>query len=278
MLTEEQLAFYRENGYIHVKGLLKPEEAEHYRTRTHSLLERLEKIKNIDARWGSAGKVGGEGTRLLHSHDVQFYDAAFSQLIVDERITGIAHQIIGGEGVQLHHTKCFVKPPEKGAPFPMHQDAPFFPHEQHSMMAVILHFDDAPLEKGCLRVVPKSYREGMLEHIPDGGWHLPPDKYPVGEAMPCPAKAGDAIFFSYLTIHGSGLNVSDEARTTLLIQMRDPCDPPAVRTHESSGQGAILYGIDASCRTTKPLTETCSEGPSMGGGAISMGSGGAMGG
>jgi phytanoyl-CoA hydroxylase len=265
MLTEEQLAFYRENGYIHVKGLLTPDEASDYRTHIHALLERLAKIKNIDAQWGSAEKVGGIGTRLLHSHDVQFHDAAFSKLIVDERMAGIAHQIIGGQGVQLHHTKCFVKPPEKGAPFPMHQDAPFFPHDQHSMIAVIIHFDDAPLEKGCLRVVPGSHREGMLEHLPDGGWHLPIEQYPVEEATPCPAKAGDAIFFSYLTIHGSGLNVSDEARTTLLIQMRDPCDPPTIRTHESSGQGMLLYGIDASCRTTKPSSEVCSDGPSMGG-------------
>ena len=149
----------------------------------------------------------------------------------------------------------------------MHQDVPFFPHDNHSMIAVILHFDDAPLEKGCLRVVPGSHKLGMLEHISEGAYHLPPEEYPVEEATPCPAKAGDAIFFSYLTIHGSGLNVSDEARTTLLIQMRDPCDPPTIRTHESLGQGMILYGIDASCRTTKPSSETTSN-VSMGGGAM----------
>jgi hypothetical protein len=51
------------------------------------------------------------------------------------------------------------------------------------------------------------------------------------------------LFFSYLTIHGSGINVSDEARTTVLIQMRDPADPPAVKTHESRGQGMMLRGV-----------------------------------
>ena len=252
MLTEEQIASYRENGYIHVKGLLNKDEAGHYRTQIHALLGRLEKTRNIDAKWGSAEKVGGVGTHLLHAHDVQFHDAAFSKLIVDERITKVAHQIIGGEGVQLHHTKCFVKPSEKGSPFPMHQDAPFFPHDQHSMIAVILHFDDAPLEKGCLRVVPGSHKLGMLDHISEGAYHLPPEKYPVDNALPCPAEAGDALFFSYLTIHGSGINVSNEARTTLLIQMRDPCDPPTIRTHESAGQGMILYGIDASCGQQSP--------------------------
>ena len=51
------------------------------------------------------------------------------------------------------------------------------------------------------------------------------------------------LFFSYLTIHGSGINVSNEARTTVLIQMRDPADPPAVKTHESRGQGMMLRGV-----------------------------------
>ena len=90
----------------------------------------------------------------------------------------------------------FIKPPEKGSPFPMHQDAPFFPHVNHSMIAAIVHFDDAPLEKGCLRVVPGSHKLGMLPHIGEGAWHLSPDEYPVTDALPLEAKAGDAVFFS----------------------------------------------------------------------------------
>ena len=138
----------------------------------------------------------------------------------------------------------FIKPPEKGAPFPMHQDVPYFPHQHHSMIAAIIHFDDAPDEKGCVRVVPGSFKLGPLEHLKDGGHHLSTDEYPVAECTPCPAEAGDVLFFSYLTIHGSGLNESSEARTTMLIQMRDPEDLPVVDTHHSRGQGAMLRGVD----------------------------------
>jgi ectoine hydroxylase-related dioxygenase (phytanoyl-CoA dioxygenase family) len=112
------------------------------------------------------------------------------------------------------------------------------------MIAAIIHFDDAPLEKGCLRVVPGSHKLGPLEHIGEGNWHLPYDQYPVEDALPIPAQAGDVLYFSYLTIHGSGLNTSAEARTTLLVQMRDPQDTPTIRTHESRGQGMMLRGID----------------------------------
>ena len=126
----------------------------------------------------------------------------------------------------------------------MHQDAPYFPHKNHSMIAAIIHFDDAPLEKGCVRVVPGSHRGGVRDHLSDGGHHLPPDQFPIEDSTPCPAEAGDVLFFSYLTIHGSGLNTSQEARTTLLVQMRDPEDLPIVETHVSRGQGHMLRGVD----------------------------------
>ena len=269
MLTDDQKAFYEQNGYVHVPGLLTPDEAANYRTEVQSLMERLAAIRNIDATWGSARELEGAAkTKILHCHDVQFQSAAFARLIADERLTGVAADIIG-PNVQLHHTKSFVKPAEIGSPFPLHQDAPYFPHDNHSMIAAIIHFDDAPLEKGCLRVMPGSHKLGMLPHIGAGGWHLDPQEYPVENATPLPAKAGDAVFFSYLTIHGSGINTSDEARTTLLIQMRDPADPPTIRTHESRGQGMMLRGIDPSCATTKPSSEKKSE--------VTMGGGGMMG-
>lgn len=246
MLTPDELAFYQENGYVVARGLLSREEAAELRRECHELAERLGAQQNMDATWGSAREAlpDAKDTKILHCHNVQFYSAAFSRLIVDPRLTDRAAAVIGSPNVQLHHTKMFIKPPEKGSPFPMHQDAPYFPHDRHSMIAAIVHFDDAPIEKGCVRVVPGSHKLGILEHSSQGGWHLPFEQYPIDSAVPCEAQAGDALFFSYLTIHGSGINVSQEARTTLLIQMRDPADPPTIATHESRGQGMMLRGID----------------------------------
>ncbi len=254
MLTDNQVQSYHENGFLLVKGLFSKEEAADYRAAGHSLIERLSAIHDVDATWGSARASIAEAqkTRLFHCHDVQFYDAVFSRLIVDPRFTNAAASVMGTPNVQLHHTKMFIKPPEKGSPFPMHQDHPYFPHDRHSMIAAIIHFDDAPLEKGCVRVVPGSHHKGPLEHQPEGGWHLPFSEYPLESAVPCPAEAGDALFFSYLTIHGSGVNVSQEARTTLLVQMRDPADPPSVQTHLSRGQGMMLRGINPVAASEMP--------------------------
>lgn len=254
MLTLEKRAFYTENGFLLVESLLTPQEAETFRAACHGLSERLSAHRNIDATWGSArsGVAVKEQTTLLHCHDVQFYDAAFSRLLVDERLTEAASALMETPNVQLHHNKMFIKPPEKGSPFPMHQDHPFFPHARHSMIAAVFHFDDAPLEKGCIRVVPGSHKLGPLEHDPEGSWYLPFAAYPLTSATPCPAKAGDVLFFSYLTIHGSGVNTSDEPRTTLLVQLRDPSDPPTNEEHHSRGQGTMLCGVDPSAGQSTP--------------------------
>lgn len=246
MLDNAQLASYQENGFLLVKGLLSKDEAAVYRAESHALIDRLGRTDDDDPTWGSARELGGVATKtkLQHCHDVQFQSAAFSKLIVDDRVTSVISALIGSPNVQLHHTKMFVKPPEQGSPFPMHQDYPYFPHTTHSMGAVILHFDDAPEEKGCVRVVPGSHKNGPLEHLADGGYHLPLSEWPLSAAVPCEAEAGDALFFPYFLVHGSGVNTSSEARTTLLIQYRDPADPPAVNTHQSRGQGMMLRGID----------------------------------
>jgi ectoine hydroxylase-related dioxygenase (phytanoyl-CoA dioxygenase family) len=241
-ISQAQLDSYAENGYLLVKGLLSREEAGTYRQEAHDLMDRLAVAHNVEATWNSAKQVTQQQTQLLHCHSVEFHSAAFGRLIMDDRFTSIASALMGTPNVQLHHTKLFIKPPEKGSPFPMHQDRPFFPHERDSMIAAIFHFDDAPLEKGCLRMVPGSHKLGHLEHNPEGNYHLPLDQYPLESSVALPAEAGDVLFFSYLTIHGSGVNTSGEARTTLLVQMRDAADRQLEGSGEA-GQGLMLRGV-----------------------------------
>lgn len=236
MLTENQKNFYDERGYVLVPGLLSLAEAAALRTEMHAIAM---SEGHSDATWDS---VRASGTSITHCHDVHFRSAMVTRLLTDPRLTGVAQNLIG-PNVQLHHNKMFIKPPAKGSPFPMHQDYPYFPHRDHSMIAVILHLDDAPEEKGCLCVYPGTHKLGPLPaHGKDH--HVSTETYPIEAATPIPARAGDAVFFHYLTVHGSGQNRSNEARTTLLVQLRDPADVPLSDRHASRGQGMMLAGID----------------------------------
>jgi ectoine hydroxylase-related dioxygenase (phytanoyl-CoA dioxygenase family) len=70
----------------------------------------------------------------------------------------------------------------------MHQDEPYFPHDNHSMIAAIIHFDDAPLEKGCVRVVPGSHKLGPLQHNPMAAGICPSTNIRSKTPCRCPPK------------------------------------------------------------------------------------------
>ena len=142
-LTAHEKQHYAEHGYALVKAVFSKDEAAYFRKEVHDIAQRL--LANqaddvVNQGWSSGAKVTDLPRELLHCHNVQFHSSALARLLVDPRLTDRAADILG-DNVQLHHTKMFIKPPEKGAPFPMHQDAPYFPHENHSMIAAIIHFD-----------------------------------------------------------------------------------------------------------------------------------------
>jgi len=235
-LSPRQRRSYDDNGYLLIKSLIGPDEAAALRAEVHAIAARQ---GPTNATWSS---VRDQGTALEHSHDVQFRSAAFSRLLVDERLTSVFTSLIG-PNVQLHHNKMFIKPPERGSPFPMHQDYGYFPHRGVSMTAAILHLDDAPDAKGCVRVYPRSHKLGPLAAIGQDH-HVDAERFPLSGATPIEAEAGDLLVFNYLTVHGSGLNISDEPRTTWLVQVRDPEDEPISEQHQSRGQGMMLAGVD----------------------------------
>ena len=242
-LTPDQQRFYADNGYIILRGVFTKAEMAEMRREMHALSDRLVPNRGVwDPTWTS---VRTGKTSIKHCHDVQFHSAAATRLISDPRFTAPLQSLIG-PNIQLHHTKMFIKPPETGSPFPMHQDYHYFPHQRDTMTAAVVHFDDAPIAKGCVRVVPGSHKLGALKPANEDN-SLEHERFPIEQATPCEAEAGDVLIFNYLTIHGSGVNVSDDFRTTMLVQVRDPLDLPLVRSHESRGQGMMLAGFDPNC-------------------------------
>jgi hypothetical protein len=117
-LTTEQVGFYREQGYLLVEGLLSRAEAEELRRECHALAERLATRQKGDPTWGSARELMGvpQETKLVHCHNVQFQSAAFTRLLLDERLTGATADLIGSPSVQLHHNKIFRPQYATGGP------------------------------------------------------------------------------------------------------------------------------------------------------------------
>jgi phytanoyl-CoA hydroxylase len=230
--------FFSESGYLHVRNVFDPREVEEMREAIERILDAVAGTEHDE---NHSWQAVAQESVLKGFHNVQYHDAAFTRAAAHPRLVGVLKQLIG-PNVQLHHTKMLVKPPEQGAPFPMHQDYPYFPHERHSVVAASVHLDDTDLENGCLRVVPGSHRRGPLE--PTGESHTLDT--PLEDGTPVPAAAGDVLFFNYLTIHGSGVNSSARTRRNVLFQYRDPEDPPVLvegrEEHVNWGQGLMVAG------------------------------------
>ena len=184
------------------------------------------------------------------------HSAVFTRLLMNPKLLDALEDIMDTSDILLHHTKAHIKPPEKGAPYLMHQDYPYFPFKKHTMLAVFVHLDDTTPENGGLCVYPGSHKLGPLpvrqlsDERADKYFYVDPDKYPISEATPVSAKKGEIIIFSYLLLHGSYLNLSNRPRRMFLAQLRAADDEPTENVHHSHCQDLVLRGKNLHMKAT----------------------------
>lgn len=242
VLSPSDIEAYRRDGYVVARGVFDAEDVERMR-------------REVLSMWGRAGE--GRDTqntqyagvkKMSTVRDPQLHSGVFTRYLTDPRLTERMADLVG-PNVQLHHSKVNIKTRSDQAIFPLHQDYPYFPHEQHSMCTVLVHLTETTSERGCFRVIP-GVKE-PLEHINDDGHILDPEKYPLEDAVEVPAGAGDVVFMNYLIPHGSNLNQTDEARILWIIQVRAAEDRPVEQPADTwqptapgnrPSQGTMLRG------------------------------------
>ena len=252
MITDEDVKFYQDNGYLMVQRLFTLDEVNAMRAAIDGILERAAVSQPDRSHTWQGSYLPAEVLKKLvlkGFHDVHYHDATFTNALTHPNMVAVLTRLIGAN-VQLHHSKMLVKPPEHGAAFPLHQDYPYFPHRLGTMLAASVHLDDADEENGCLGIIPGSHKAGPIPHV--GSFYLNPEQYPPNLAVPCPAAAGDVLFFTALTIHGSGINRSQRIRRNVLFQYRDPEDEPLADVHVNWGQGLMVAGHNPRFREYQP--------------------------
>jgi phytanoyl-CoA hydroxylase len=229
MLTQEQIAFFNDNGFLRIPQVFTTEEVETLRSELDQLIQDWSTTNmGWTGPWRQVYMTPDVEKRsmLTHLHDLHFYSTAWCQAVTNRRLAAALGELIG-PNVELHHTTLHIKPPETGMPFPLHQDSPFYQHEGFGFVDAIVHLDDTDDENGCLRFVPGSHKQGHIEHVTqvDGAAvtpHLPTDVWPLDATVPCPAKAGDVVAFSIYTVHGSYINRTNRFRRLVRLGYRDP--------------------------------------------------------
>lgn len=212
---------FAEQGFYHARGVFNATEMAGLEADFDRIVAQLTASgEAIDATWDGSetGKIAQAGDTILHTHNVQKYSRRWMDAFLHQGFLDVVEAILGPD-IVLHHSKLFQKPAEAGAPFPMHQDWPYFPTAHDSMIAGIVHVSEATDQMGCLRVYPGSHRLGRVDGADGRRANEVLLRYPIEKATVVEAEPGDVVFFHYFTLHGSMPNRSERTRKTVLCQM-----------------------------------------------------------
>ena len=142
VLSPEQLAEYDEKGFVDSLPVLMPEEVQYYRG-------------HVERTWAA---LGGRVTRADGLH--LFFRWAW-ELASHPRLLDCMESLLGPD-IILKHTRIFYKYGRTAAWVGWHQDGYTERLTEGRAPAIWLGLTEATVENGCLRVVPRSHRLGIL--------------------------------------------------------------------------------------------------------------------
>jgi phytanoyl-CoA hydroxylase len=216
-LSQEQVDFYRENGYCVVDGIFDAGLIE----KAQSIVEGL--LSSTDFA-GVAEAEPEDSSKARRIWAPTSRDEIFAGIAEDTRLLDAVEQLIGPD-IVLQYSKLNVKPPRVGSVVEWHQDFAFYPHTNTDLVATLIYLDDATRENACLRVIPGSHRHGLVKHESDGFFvgkvSSPADAgHDESSIVDCEGSAGSVVFIHPLLLHSSEKNLSDMYRRVFIPSYR----------------------------------------------------------
>ncbi len=226
ILSDEQVAFFVENGYLVLESLVAPEEVEELRQDTAHLARGGYPCENLQPL--PAELTDDEALRrILCIHQPHFVSPVIQKYVKHEKICGALSQITAAHlpfwdgSVKCMQSMLFVKPPTfQGQAW--HQDEIYIPTRDRSLIGAWIALDDATIENGCLWVIPGSHKPGYLYPQRD---HNDTEEHDFGQqsygfdeslAVPVEVSVGSVVFFNGYLLHKSHKNRSEVYRRVLV--------------------------------------------------------------
>lgn len=209
-MTTEQVAFYRREGYLILRGVFPPEVIATLASDVDRVCrERADLIQanNLRVRF----KPHRESNDSLFEvfDPISDLSPAAQAIAHDPRILNPLRDLYG-EPAQLFKDKLIYKPPG-AAGATLHQDWIAWPGFPESFLTVLLAIDPFTAENGATEVFPRSHTRGYLSPK-DGQHHYVELENLPGEPLPLLLEPGDLGIFSCFTPHRSGPNRSTQPR------------------------------------------------------------------
>jgi len=210
-LDPREVRFYQREGYLPLPNLLSPHAA-------GCLRDEVLEIVRVSRELAGPSACGKDGRPLKLVQSGQYLrGSALDGFINSGSIRSLASQLMGGEA-SLYLPFTAVKSGGGGGRFAFHQDNQYTRFE-NGLLGINIWFAlcDMTPENGCLQMCPRSHLRGTLDADLEADGHrrtrIEPDDF-----LPVRMRAGDAIAFSRLTVHGSGENHSSQPRVAYALQ------------------------------------------------------------
>ena len=221
MITDADVAFYRENGYLLVPNVFSPAEVAELRSVTEDFVERAGAVDTHNEIYDleDSHRRGNPRVRRIktpHLHDPVYAAASRHPAVID-----VLKRLIG-PSIRFDTGKLNLKSAGYGAPVEWHQDWAFYPHTNDDLAAVGIMLDDVDESNGPLLVIPGTHLGPTYDHHADGRFCGAMDvealNVDLDDAVPLVGQAGSITIHHARIIHGSATNRTNRPRRLLLYQ------------------------------------------------------------
>ena len=205
-LSEQQIKFYDEKGYIAPIDVLSKHEANQIR----------QEIETIEKKWPNA--LEGIGRNYVH-----LISPVFNKVCLNNKILDAVESIIG-KNILICGTTLFIKNANEKGFVSFHQDAKYIGLEPHNWVTAWVAVTDSNEKNGCMRMWPGSHKEDLKNHeqkfdennLLTRGQTI--ENVPLEETDPVVLEAGQMSLHHPAVVHGSGLNKSNDRRIGFVVQ------------------------------------------------------------
>ncbi|MFN5020316.1 MAG: phytanoyl-CoA dioxygenase family protein [bacterium] len=161
-LTQEQIAYFRENGFVKIPGVLSKE-----------ALQAMDEIITAEVNRLNTQHLAMEdrdtyGKAFLQIMNIWRNSAAVKQIVFSKRLAKIAADLLEVEGVRIYHDQALYKEPG-GGHTPWHADQYYWPLSNDRTVTAWIPLQETPLELGPLEFSARSFEitEGRDKEIGD---------------------------------------------------------------------------------------------------------------
>ena len=221
-ITEEDLGFFQEHGYLVIDNFLDDAEIDAALDGMMALLEegsedRIQFEDELVDEGADPDDIPPEVKQDYVRKFMWFVDHSDGMRAPSEKesLLGLLETLVGGEP-EMFQDMALIKPPEGGGEKPWHQDKAYFDVALDApAVGVWIALDEATAENGCMHVIPGSHHDGPVVHFDRRDWQICDTDVQVDQDVMAPLEPGGALLFDGLLHHGTPPNTSENRRRAL---------------------------------------------------------------